>query len=166
MSTVIFGDTPGTVAVLKTGKAMPGQVTLGPNAGVFSAGKVVITGLGLSQATRVQMQQTLGDALYVTTFADRPGDVQISGLGFSTRCDGVNETNGGSHGIEDVLEYYDANKASEWKDGGLNIITVSIGTYGLKGLLMGSQIRMDSPAMGMYQFTLTISSLPTARNKQ
>ena len=100
--------------------ATPGQVVAIPDAGFPIALKIsnwrssmimraAITKLGISASANAQFMQTLRNYLYVYVFGDRPGEVLLSGVGFSSSPDCSDSS---YSGLDAVWSFYQRNKIS------------------------------------------------------
>lgn len=157
----IFISTPGKVAIVSSKGTVPGAVTLPSTVSLSSNGerltkRVIITGVAYEQNAHVQFQQSLLNAIYLNSFGDKMGAVQISGIAFSESC---NDT--GSTGVEDILKYYATNRVSNDN----KPITVLIGKKPITGYLVSCKIQTQSVEHLTYGFVLNIAALPAFLDK-
>ncbi len=150
----IFVSQPGRVVRIRGNRSVPGTVTLlNANMGsVMTSQRVVITGFGASNASHVQFMQSLLRTIYMYSFGDRIGQVQVQGIGFSSMC---GQSSNGS-GVEDILDYWTKYRVSQNNDP----VNVSIGRKIIKGFLTACEIRSVSVEHMTYGWSFQIASIP------
>ena len=79
------------------------------------------------------------------------GDVSISGIAFAGTCDTPSQT-----GINEVFQYYTANRASQRKE----VVTVTYGSESSEGFLTSMVLTPYQPELFLTKFTLVIKTLP------
>jgi len=158
----LLASTPGRVAVISTGASLPGSISvtrsglLGSSIGgaqVFQSSRVIITGAQYAQAGNIQFQQSLRDTIYMYTFGERMGQLELSGLAFSSSCADSGNT---QSGVDDILGYYQSFRASKAGDS----ITVIVGRTPIVGYLVSCSVRVANPANMLYAFSFSIAALP------
>ena len=150
----IFVSQPGRVVRIRGTRSVPGTVSLLSDqmSTVLVSQRVIITGFGASNAAHVQFQQSLLKTIYMYSFGDQIGTIQIQGIGFSSLC---GQSNNGS-GVEDIIDYWTKYRVS--KDN--NPVNVSIGRKLIKGFLVACDIRNMSVEHMTYGWTFRIASIP------
>jgi hypothetical protein len=146
----IFISQPGQVAIIRGANTLPGSISIQSNGQQFSD-KVIITGFNYGQASHVQFQQSLLNAIYLWSFGEKMGQVRISGLCFSDTC-----SNTAGSGVEEVLKYYGDARVSN----GHPRVTVLVGAKPIYGYLIGCQIASVSVEQMTYGFDLVIAAVP------
>lgn len=156
-SSVIFSDGSGLVLAVPNsgaGSVVPGRISV-PG---FAPAGALISGANYDQSVNVQFQSTLGRAVYVYVFGDNMGVAKIEGIAFQGSCGGGKKT-----GIEEILDYYDANRSSMLREP----IKVGIGETAISGFLTGVSIRAvtlaTDVAAAFSQYSLQIASLPRGK---
>jgi hypothetical protein len=149
----IYLTKPGRVGIVRGHGTMPGSIQiLDSNGGKFSVlSRVIITAIGYNQMCNVQFLQTLDNAIYVYSFGDRIGEIQVQGLAFAGRA-----CRNGQAGVVDILQYYRNNRLSK---SGLPV-TVAIGTEIIKGYLIGCRVLTQNPETATYAWVLEIAAIP------
>jgi len=150
----IFVSQPGRVVRIRGNRAVPGTVSLLNSAmgSVLVSQRVVVTGFSASNASHVQFQQSLLRTIYMYSFGDQIGTIQIQGIGFSSVC-GQN-TNGS--GVEDIMDYWTKYRVSKNNDP----VNVSIGRKIIKGFLTACEVRSASVEHMTYGWAFRIASIP------
>jgi hypothetical protein len=159
---VIFSGKPGRVAILND-DAVPAVTPLVqprddkdvPSITAESQ-RSIVTRLQVSQQANVQFLHTLGNDIYIYVFGDRIGQMTLSGVSFSTICTGEGDSGEGSHGIENMLDWYQQYKVSA-KDTATKIM---LGTKLIQGFVTGVsfdvQDRADIPWIGLFNISLFV----------
>ena len=146
----IFSSAPGIVAAFTDEKVVPGVVKLSG----FNPKAALISGIDYDASTNQQFQHSLSKAVYIYVFGDRMGNIVIAGKCFPQLCDTDVQ------GIEEVFEYYTANRASVNPEP----VTVTIGSKVITGYLTGLKIRgvnvAEDPTALTQDYWLIISTLP------
>lgn len=156
MSETLFAVRPGfavsvpmpVAAPLTIGMTGWGNISSG---GGFAAQKSIITGLQLRENVNAQLQQTLGEVLYATTFGDGPGDLTISGVSVAGSCDFD-----GPSGFDAVHRFYHQFKFSKM----LRPIGIAIGGTAFRALLLDRTTTIDNPEAGLSGFSLHLATIP------
>lgn len=100
-----------------------------------------------------QYLHTLRDVIYVYTFGERVGQVELSGFAFQGLC-GQDKT---TTGIDDIKDFYDNNRLSSRG----TPILISLGiTTALQAFLVGFGVGIADPQSGLAQFTLSLTYPP------
>jgi hypothetical protein len=111
----------------------------------------------MQQGVHQQTQLSLGRAVYIYTFGDRPIQLNIGGICFSEGC-----RTGGGAGIDRVLKYYDRNKASNLSVNRNEIPFVSVryGQQTYRGLLVACNVASDDTNERTSKFEMVIQVFP------
>lgn len=160
---LIFEGNYGRVVKLEEGSGFSqiNVVSLDPRVD-FDASKSIITRVTVSQAVNLQFLHTLGSHIYVYVFGDRIGDISLSGLSFASVDCGVLGTLGAvlglqKHGIEYLLEWYAANKASAREEP----VRVTIGAMTVfEGFVVTVSSDLVDPQTNIVQWGLNLKMLP------
>jgi len=148
----IFNSRPGMVAYFQdiAGPLMPGRIHL-PS---FNSISALIAGIDYDQATNQQFQTALDTSVFIYVFGDQMGTVRVLGKIIPSLCDND------ADGLEQVFKFYADNRASRLADP----IQVMAGSEVISGFLTGMNMRVDqlsaSEFAPLYDYTLTINSLP------
>ena len=146
----------GTLVVFKL-PPIRGQANLfffnqpAPQGSTFVPG-VIITSLNLGQRTNTQFQQSLENIIYVYSFGDLMGDLQISGIAFPRRC--VDDKNG----IQELMKFYKENRVSR----AVNHVQITFANEVIRGFLVGLSMNTLDVSSGAHNFTLLLKTIPAA----
>ena len=145
----IFGTAPGTVSNVLSipGATTPAAISV---PGLTGSATLAITSVGFSSDANVQFMHTMGQMVYVYTFGERMGVVEINGVTFYRPCNGKNA------GIQNVINFYKANSVSV-KPG---LTSVSIGSIGVRGFLRSVRSTFSDVEKGVLGYSLVLSTLP------
>jgi len=113
---------------------------------------IILTRVHVGQNVNVQFLHTLGNRVYVYSFGDRMGQLQLSGIAFASRC----EAESSSHSAKNVLDWYKLNKASIRRDA----INVSIFDYSFQAFLVGLTADVIDEKTKLVQWNLNLATLP------
>jgi len=154
----LFVSVPGQVAAFEMSATL-GQVAIpaeikDPQFIPSRPSPVIFNTLDWGQRTNQQFASSLDGSVYIYVFGDQMGNVNIRGYAFDQLCQQD------ISGLQMVLDYYDANRASKRP----LPIKVAIGEKVVQGFLTGAQVvargaAMD-PAPVLNEYTLEISALP------
>lgn len=112
----------------------------------------LITSITNEQQTRTQFQQSLDNLIYVYSFGDQMGSLQVSGLAFPRVCADS------SNGISNLLKFYEQNRVSR----ALSRIRLTFANEVINGFLIGCSLSTEDPASGAHSFRLLLRTLPAA----
>lgn len=140
----------GLVTALRVcrGGGVPARIRFSP---AFNPTAGLIKAVSWTQQVNVQFQPSLGGPVYVYVFGDLMGNVSISGTAFAGLCDNRSQT-----GIEEVFDYYNANRASQRSE----VVTVSYGSESMEGFLTHLALSPMNPELMLTNFTFIIRTLP------
>ena len=158
-SSVVFASQPGTLKVLQIDRGAGGLVQLEGATGGAALTTVLITELSAAHAVLVQFRQTLKDAIYVYSFGDRMGTINVGGLCFFRLCDEENAY----QGWKEVIEFYRSNKVSTLAKSGPEQekkVRVTIGGQTASGYLVEMATRTVSAENKIFGFNYVIATLP------
>ena len=149
---MIFGTTPGTVgkAFAIAGASVPAIISV-PG---FPSGTVAITSAGLSQDANVQFMTALSKVIYIYSFGERMGTVDINGVAFVITCPtgGVTTVSG----LVSLMSFYKANSVSTRA----YPLTVSLGGVAVSGFVKSVRTTFSDSQLGLTGFTLSMATLP------
>lgn len=151
----LFVSQPGQVAVVNGDVPVPATLLL-ENWDGFPAIYAALTGVVFTTKGGVHLRPTLGDWISVLVFREDPGTVVINGIAFTGSCD----TAGTATGVDQLLAYYDAQRATRTGQP----IAVHIGTQEasrVRGFLSGIEIASSNPEMQLTQFRMFFQTLPS-----
>jgi hypothetical protein len=150
---ILFSRQAGQV-VSFSDPALPGNVAIAlEDWGGFANLKSLITRVGISGQGNFQFLHTLGEDIFIYTFGDRIGKIQVAGLSFDNSC----EAPDGQLGIEQVLRYYNTNRLANRRTPVK--ITIGAGTL-LKGYLESINAGAVDPVSRIWEFSLTFAMVP------
>lgn len=145
---MIFGMAPGTAALFTIPKlSIPAVINLEG----FASSAVAITSLGFSQEANVQFMHTLRNLIYIYSFGERMGQIEVNGVAFYNVCN-----QGKSNGITDVLRYYAANSVSRRSAS----LVVNMAGSSVRGYLRAVRSSFSDSQLGLVGFSLIVASLP------
>jgi len=151
----IFKTTQRGKVAVQSASGAPARIKiLDPQLKAGRYDPVIITQVGVSHSVNVQLMNTLRNLVYVYSFGDKMGQVQVSGVVFYDTCGG---SSGPFAGVKHIMDYYNTNKASR-----IPVATVKIhlGSYNLTGFLLDVRINLSNAATQASQFTMNIATLP------
>lgn len=120
----------------------------------FLEHKAIVTGLNVAEACVSSIRPSFGKLVYVSTFDDDIGQVQINGISVGADCDGGGE----SHGLAETRRYYHENKLSARKD---PIKVVFGGTTEVLSLyLLRWQGGMTDPETRLFPWAMQFALIP------
>ena len=140
----VFASSGGQVIALETPTGIPAIISLKG----LGSDTVLITGIGLGRDVHFQVQPALQDAIYLYSFGDRPGSLEIKGVLFWAPC------KNDSDGLTDILKFYAQNKLSASG----KPVSIALGKNGatlVKGYLHHVQIGAENAEMGMGTFSMS-----------
>ena len=146
----LFGTSIGTSgeAGYIPGHSMPAVITV-PG---LTTLRLAITGVGFGQDANVQFMHALGKQIYVYSFGERMGSIEISGVAFYRKC----AVGGTKASIVGVMDFYRENSVSNRK----TPLSVTIGGEGLTGFVKGVRTTFSDPSTGVIGFTIMMASMP------
>ena len=133
----------------------------GELSGANSAG-ILITGMALTQGTRVSYFTTLSESIYIYPLGNKVSRCQITGLAFPSCSDGQ----GGAEGFtnaQKIIDFYQAHKASNFDNISSPIVIVAP-PITLSGFLeeMTLNVNGSKDLFGVAEFTMVFSVIPDA----
>jgi len=168
MATDIFVTVPGTVAYIEEkGTVLPGKIKFENSDELM----FMISGVDYKQSVDAQFQTSLMRDIYAYVFGDNMGEVVLHGRAYYQCFTKDPEAfrsaaSRKSTGLDDVMNMYADNKLSTRK----TPVTLSLnnGKRVLKGYLTSILIKAvglsDEPAGLVYDFSATISTVPSISN--
>lgn len=141
----VYGSGPSRVGVMH-GCAIPMQISL-PGWGGGEVFRAIITQISVQRRGGFQFMHTLSDFIYLYTFTERIGQLNIGGITFSDGCGGS-----GSSGFDAVMAYYEINRATA----SIIPIAVSVGSIGFSAFLMGMSSAIFNPELGLGSFSFQL----------
>lgn len=149
----IFGTAPGTVSKVMEipGMSLPAIIKV-PG---LDPTTLAITSAGFSQDANVQFMHALRQHIYVYSFGERMGSIEIHGVSFYRSC-----STGVTSGIKSLFNFYKFNSVSIRS----TPLTISLGSEGVQGFLKGIRSTFDDPGQGVVGFMLVLSSMPEMWN--
>jgi hypothetical protein len=144
----IFGTAIGTAGEVMTipGSTTPALISV---PGLGTGQGVAITSVGFSQDANVQFMHSLRRLIYVYSFGERMGVVEINGVSFYRPCN-----SGG--GIGDVLNFYRDNSVARKSD----LTSVTLAGGNIRGFVRGVRSTFADADKGVIGFSLIISTMP------
>jgi hypothetical protein len=119
----------------------------------FSTHRSIFTRLTVSHQCNYQFLHTIGNEIYIYVFGDRIGQIQLSGLSFTSDCQSGSD---GQHGFEKVLQWYEQYRVAARRDP----ITIMIGQTAIRGFAVALSGDVVDPGTRMMQWGLTLMVLP------
>lgn len=155
---IVFADKGGTenrgraTVLYRSGAAAGSMLTL-TDWGGFNQLKAIFTKHSLGEAGSYQFLHTMGSSIYLYVFGDRIGQMMLGGVAFYGNCDEQNDRVGISHVIQWYREHRVAKRAAPIQ------VTIDPSTT-FETYLLGMQGQVLDPAKRLYQFVLTMASVP------
>jgi len=149
---MIFGTAPGTASKVYTlsGQSVPAVI----NVPGFPAYAVAIQSVGFSQDASVQFMTTLRRVIYVYSFGERMGTVDINGVAFYNLC---SSPGGLGNGLTGIMKFYSNNSVST-KDSPLAITLAGVG---VSGFVRGIRTTFTDNQHGLVGFSVSMATLPS-----
>jgi hypothetical protein len=143
----IFGTAPGTASkgFVIPGMSMPAIISI-PG---FPNTSVAITSIGFSQDANVQFMHSLRRIIYIYSFGERMGTVEINGVAFYRPCDG--ET-----GLKALFNFYKNNSVSIRS----TPVSFSVAGEGLSGFVRGIRSTFSDSQAGVIGYSIVMASMP------
>lgn len=142
--------------MLEGDSTAPGFIRIGEG-DTFPRTRVIITGVAINQKANVQFMETLRDRIYIYSFGDRLGDMQVMGLGLKM-CDDTDEDSS----VKDLDTFYQNNKASVLNS---DIVITIDRVVTFRAFLLAMTTQLVNEEFRTVGFTLTLKVLPR-RNLQ
>lgn len=144
----IFSSNAGKVIALDVQDGMPAVLALED---FEKRDLILLTGLGIGYQANVQFMETLRDVVYIYSFGERMGEVEVQGLAFWQSCTQQ------ASGFEQAYYYYRTKSVSQGQP-----IKLFIGARRavLSGYLKGITGQTADPQSGTTRFTYQIASVP------
>ena len=162
---VLFGTKPGTgkgyIVNFDDSGVTPALIQL-PQVENSSFGDtwkstVILTSAGLNQQANVQYMHTLREHIYIYSFGQRMGAMQINGVLLWDTCDGSANA---KSGLWAIMKFY-----KSWNVGTqLTPVTIILGAKGsvnVSGFLDNMATTFSDPEKGLTGFRMHFSTLPT-----
>lgn len=150
---IVFTPCAGAVGIVREGCSDTDHLSID-----IPGFEGIITSLSLELSGNYQFLHTLNDFIYVYSFGDRIGTLNVSGVGFTKTCDG------GKGSLLKVYEYYKDKRISKAKSAMTIVIRDSEATGTFFGFLTGARIDATSDtAVGpLGYWSLRFELLPEA----
>jgi len=111
--------------------------------------------LTYTQQSNAQFQQSLDNVLYVYSFGDHIGDLQITGLAFPRACG--NDRNG----IQEVINFYKDYRISR----SVSPVKISFVDEIIRGYLLGMSIATVDTSSGVHSYNMKLKTIPAAMDR-
>lgn len=111
---------------------------------------VVITHVDYQQRTNAQFQRSLGKTIYVYSFGDHMGDLNIRGVAFARTCDGD------FNGISELQKMYTQYKVS----GSSPEVRLAFADEVIRGFLVAMSVGTADTSAGIHQFSMLLKTIP------
>lgn len=154
----IFVSAPGEVAAFEM-QATVGRISIpaelkDPELITNRPSPIIFASVNWEQRTHQQFANSLDGTVYIYVFGDQMGKIRIMGIAFDRLCDKDDS------GLQQVLDYYETNRASELS----SPIEVSIAEKVVEGFLTSASVQARGVAMDpgpvLHEYSLEISALP------
>lgn len=121
-----------------------------------SAG-IIVSGIGVSQQTKVAYFSTLGDSMYIYPLGNEMSKAIITGIALPACGSKTDYSNAKS-----LIDFYNNNKASNFKAVATPLVLSLEADIKLKGFLEGMTLEVSNAPneFGFAKFTLTMSIIP------
>ena len=149
---MIFGTAPGTASQVYTlpGLSVPAVI----NVPGFPTSAVAITSVGFSQQASVQFMHTLRRLVYIYSFGERMGNVEINGVAFYNMC---TSPGGKNNGVVGIMQFYTNNSVSNRAFP----LSITMASAGLSGFVQSIRSTFSDTQHGLLGFTISMASLPS-----
>ena len=145
MAVVFTSQNEGSVIVLSFGRASPATLRIEG----LESNNVIITTFVLDQAANAQFRPTLQDSIYVYSFGDRMGQLNISGVAFHKTCKDQSPFSG----MKDIIQYYNSKAVSQ----NVKPVFISFGAFSVRCFLVGYHFSSLDPKLNLVQFELSFA---------
>ena len=140
----------------QTGVSVVGGTTGLIKVGGFTPSFVAVTSVGFSQDSATQFMQSLKRVVYVYTFGERMGTIEVSGVVFLRPCT-TNPFALANTGVDEIFDFYKEFTVSNRSEP----VAITLGRGNrMQGFLRGLRSTFQRPESGMIGFTLIFASLP------
>lgn len=142
-----FGTALGTVGAVGAipGGGTPAIMHIG---GVGNS--IVLTSVGFSLDANVQFMHSLRNVVYVYSFGERMGVIEINGIIFYRPCGGVTAGMGGA------LGFYRANSVAAKS----SPVSITIANASFRGFVRGIRSTFSDPEKGIIGVSIVVATLP------
>ena len=158
----VLAARPGSVTVLNDASVqgvIPPLVAFDSPQLTFDSELSIINSIGIAEATNHQFMHSLGADIYVYTFGDRMGQLQIGGLSFAKECGERGQVLAGiEHGLGRIRRFYANAKLSTRPDP----VQIVIGNSPdvVEGFITGFSARVADVASRLVSWQLEIALIP------
>jgi hypothetical protein len=155
----VFDSLPGTVAVFEEkGAHLPGRIKFEESESM----KFMTSGVDYKQSVDVQFQTSLERDVYAYVFGDNMGEAMLHGRAYFPCKSRSEEGDDGPNGFDDIIKLYaDKRMSAYFPTVQLVIGSKSVFKGYLTSLLVKAVGLSDEPSGLVYDFTATISTLPS-----
>jgi len=144
----LFVSNAGKVGVVANSSGLPAIIDI-PG---FTSAAVIVTSVGISQSSNVQIQPSLKNSIYVYSFGDNMGALHISGIAFIANMCGASS----GDGFKDMVSFYSANRVSR----SLKHVNVTIGSTVFSGFVISMESSMAGAENRFFNWVINIAALP------
>ena len=157
MPDVFNAQSEGSVVALSIGRAIPGAIQIDG----LESRNLVVSRFGVSRNANAQFMPTLRNSIFIYSFGDKIGEMEVSGVAFHRLCNGSGNSGDSFAGLAEVGEFYDSKGLGAAKDNSIKPVYVSLGTISIKAFLIGVQVSSLNPESNLMQFSLQFAVIPT-----
>jgi len=156
---LLLSNTPGRVVKIKDDVKLC-QIKImdfGENDNItFEKHESIVTRIGLTEEVNKQFVHTVGNKTYLYVFGDRIGNLTLDGISFAPTCR-CNEDTNLKPGFERILQWYNANKASQ-RDSPLTVVLGK--DTALRGFLVNFSLRVVDVPLRMFEWSMLLHTVP------
>jgi len=131
------------------------------SSGELSQTGILITGMALTQGTRVSYFTTLSESIYIYPLGNKISRCQITGVAFPACSTDGNAGGSGFENAQKIIDFYEANKASKFENI-TNPIQIVAPPISLSGFLEEMTLNVNGyrNMFGAAEFTMVFSIIP------
>ena len=159
----IFSIRPGAIVAVDDPSIVGNIRTMKLEGITFGDSRLIITQIGLNEATEHQFTTSLADMIYLFSFGDEMGDLTIGGFASTDVCTGDNS----SSGLKTFLDYYKNQRLSRRREP-LSLTLLAGGEAETREVyLRGHRIsgNADGATARVFQYSMVFSLVPEGLGK-
>jgi hypothetical protein len=157
----IIESRPGVAIAIPNALDVPMLLAVDGWGGYFGF-RAILTDFQGELAANVAFAATALDLTYIYAFGDKPGPLSIAGLAFADGCTLAGGVLGGRSGIENVLDFYMANRVAIRAAPCQIHLGAGAGGY-FQGFLTGLRFGVAKPESRVAEFALQYHVVPRIR---
>lgn len=166
MAQLYQATSEGAVVALSFERGIPSAVQIQH----LSNQTLIVTSFGMSQEANAQFIPSLRNSLFIYSFGDALGSLEIGGIAAHSVCSSGDDQVGPSvvrpersfAGVSDIVSYYDKYGIGKT----VSPIQISVGRVAIIGYLRGFEVVSLDPQANLMRFTLRFAIPPGRINSE